>query len=103
VKSFYSERDATLWRRLLPADYGWLVCAMTAPGYVWSGGGLNAEHGSTNPDDVEVPIAFYGPGIRSQHIERRASTVDIGPTLAAFIGVIPTEPLDGRVLSEVAP
>jgi hypothetical protein len=27
-------------------------------------------------------------------------TVDIGPTLAALIGVRPTEPLDGMVLTE---
>lgn len=96
-----TDRDATLWRRLLPSDYGWLVCAMTAPGYVWSGGGLDAEHGSANPEDIAVPIAFYGQGIPAQRLERHASTVDIAPTLAALIGVTPTEPLDGRVLSEV--
>ncbi|HKW41076.1 MAG TPA: alkaline phosphatase family protein [Gemmatimonadales bacterium] len=96
-----SDRDATLWRRLLPSDYGWLVSAMTSPGYVWSGGGLDAEHGSANPEDIAVPIAFYGAGIRAQRIERRASTVDIAPTLAALIGVTPTEALDGHVLIEV--
>lgn len=96
-----SDREATLWRRLLPSDYGWLVCAMTAPGYVWSGGGPDAEHGSANPEDIAVPIAFYGAGIPAQRIEQPASTVDIAPTLAALIGVSPTEPVDGRVLTEV--
>ena len=86
---------------MIPPDYGWLFCAVTSPGYVWSAGGLDAEHGSTNPDDVTVPIAFYGEGIPAQRVERRVSTVDIAPTLAALLGVSPTEPLDGRVLHEV--
>jgi hypothetical protein len=59
------DADATLWRRLLPPDYGWLVCAATMPGYVWSGGGLDAEHGSANPEDIAVPIAFYGASGRT--------------------------------------
>jgi hypothetical protein len=96
-----SDWNATLWRHLLPPDYGWLLCAVTAPGYVWSAGGLDAEHGAAHPEDVAVPIVFYGPGIPAQRIERRVSTVDIGPTLAAFIAVAPTEPVDGRVLDEV--
>ncbi len=96
-----SDRGAELWRHLLPADYGWLVCAITAPGYVWSAGGLDAEHGSANPEDLAVPIAFYGAGIAARRVERRVSTVDIGPTLAALIGVAPTGPVDGAPLSEV--
>ena len=48
-----------------------------------------------------MPIAFWGPGIRAQRLARRVSTVDIGPTLAAFIGIAPTEPVDGHVLDEV--
>jgi hypothetical protein len=29
-----SDCNAELWRRLLPPDFGWLFCAVTAPGYV---------------------------------------------------------------------
>ena len=96
-----SDRGAELWRHMIPLDYGWLVCAVTAPGYVWSDGGLDAQHGSTNPEDVAVPIAFYGAGIMAQRIDRPVSTVDIAPTLAALLGVPPAEPLDGHVLREV--
>jgi len=34
-------------------------------------------------------------------VEGEARTVDIAPTLAALLGIQPTEPLDGRVLAEV--
>jgi predicted AlkP superfamily pyrophosphatase or phosphodiesterase len=97
-----ADSSAGLWRRLLPADLGWLLCGITAPGYVWSTGGVSAEHGGAHAEDIAVPIAFYGPGIRAQLIERPVSTVDIGPTLAALIGVKPTEAVDGHVLAEVA-
>ncbi len=96
-----TDRAATLWRHLIPTDYGWLFCALTKPGYVWSNGGLDAEHGSANPDDIAVPIAFYGRGIAARHIQRPVSTVDIAPTLAALLRVTPLEPLDGHVLPEV--
>jgi hypothetical protein len=96
-----SDWNAELWRRLIPADYGWLFCSSTAAGYVWSAGGLDAEHGAANPEDVAVPIAFYGPGIAAQRLARRVSTVDTGPTLAADLGIAPTEAVDGRVLAEM--
>jgi hypothetical protein len=96
-----ADRDARLWKRLIPAGYGWLLCATTAPGYIWSRGSLIAEHGGGDADDVSVPIAFLGPAIRARHIAAVARSVDIGPTLAALIGVQPTEPVDGVVLREV--
>jgi len=96
-----SDWNAELWRHLLPPDYGWLFCAATLEGYVWSAGQLGAEHGAGNLADVQVPIAFFGPGIPAQLVARPVSTVDIAPTLAALIGVRPTERLDGRVLHEV--
>ena len=96
-----SDRSAELWRRLLPSDYGWLFCAVTREGYVWSGGQLGAEHSSANQEDIEVPIAFFGRGIRARLVERAASTVDIAPTLAALLGVTPMDSLDGQVLRGV--
>ena len=90
-----------LWRRLLPPDFGWLICVSTRPGYIWSNGALGAEHGAGNPEDVEVPIAFLGPGIRAQHVARPVRSIDIAPTLARLLMVRPTEPLDGVVLPEV--
>ncbi len=82
-----------------PPDLGWLIGAVTAPGYVWSAG-FSAEYSGAHAEDIAVPIAFYGPGIPAQRLEP-VSTVDIGPTLATLIGVDPTEPIDGRVLPEV--
>jgi arylsulfatase A-like enzyme len=90
-----------LWRRLIPAGYGWLAAASVKPGFVWSSGSLGGEHGSSNAEDIEVPIAFFGTGVPVRRVDRPARTVDIGPTLAALLGVRPTEKLDGEVLAEV--
>jgi type I phosphodiesterase/nucleotide pyrophosphatase len=95
------DEAARLWRRLIPADYGWLVCALPKPGYVWSSGGLRAEHGGAHAEDINVPVVFLVPGATPQHPTRPVNTVDIAPTLAALLGLKPTEPLDGVVLPEV--
>jgi hypothetical protein len=79
--------EATLWRNQLPSGFGWLVAAVVEPGYVWSlPEWTHAQHGSTAPLDVAVPIAFLGPGIRPRRISRPVRTVDIAPTLAALLG-----------------
>jgi hypothetical protein len=98
------DREAALWRRTIPPGYGWLVCASLQPGFVWSPPDqLIAEHGSTALADIEVPIAFLGPGVRPATIHRPVRTVDIAPTLAALLGLRPSEPLDGEALSEILP
>jgi hypothetical protein len=97
-----SDPAAYLWRELLPPRFGWLVCASTRPGYIWSGGSLGGEHGAGNSEDEEVPIVFLGAGIPARLVERPVRTVDIAPTLARLLRVQPTEPLDGVVLPEVA-
>ncbi len=95
-----TDTDAMRWRRSIPPDFEWLAAASLAQGYIWSYSQFSTTHGTTNPDDVLVPIAFMGRGITPGRHER-ARTVDIGPTLAALIGVTPTEPVEGIVLPEV--
>jgi len=96
-----SDLDAARWRRSLPENFGWLVCASVAPGYIWTGEGGWTTHGTTNPDDASVPIIFMGPGIHPAIYPTAARTVDIAPTLAALLGLEPSQKLDGRVLTEV--
>ena len=93
-----SNVGAARWRRSLPADLPWLVAAVARPGYIWSGSPGSTTHGTGNPDDVDVPIVFMGPGVRAGFHPDTVSTVDIAPTLARELGVKPSEKLDGRVI-----
>ena len=54
----------------------------------------------SQPDDVTVPVIIAGPGVRGGIYRRPVPTTDIGPTLAAMLGIRPTRPLDGRPLPE---
>lgn len=89
---------ATRWRRSLPDNLDWLVCTVLAPGYIWSDGPGSTTHGTTNLDDVNVPIAFVGPGFKPGIYRDSVTTVDIAPTLAKLLGVKVGEKLDGRVI-----
>jgi hypothetical protein len=95
-----SDTGAVLWRRTIPDDLGWLLCATLEPGFVWSPGRVIAEHGTTNLDDQWVPVAFLGPGFVSRRFVEPVSTTDIAPTLAKVLRVRPTERLDGRALTQ---
>jgi arylsulfatase A-like enzyme len=100
--------DAMRWRRSIPPDFEWLAAASLAPGYIWSFVSAATTHGTTNADDVRVPILFMGRGITPGKYDRGRTatslpprTVDIAPTLAALIGVKPLEAVEGLVLPEV--
>jgi hypothetical protein len=45
-----------------------------------------------------VPIVLYGAPFRPGLYRDDARVVDIAPTLAAVLGIVPTERVDGRVL-----
>jgi hypothetical protein len=56
------------------------------------------SHGSPYLYDRAVPVLFAGPGVEPGVVRGRAAPVDVGPSLAALLGV-PTPPdLDGRAL-----
>jgi arylsulfatase A-like enzyme len=95
------DAEAGLWRRLVPSDFPWIAAGSLHPNFIWSTGTTSTTHGTTNPPDVVVPIAFMGPGITASRSARAARTIDIGPTLAALLGITPTEAVEGIVLPEV--
>ena len=93
--------DAMRWRRQLPADWSWLVAVCIDEHWIFGSGKSSTGHGTTNPDDVLVPLLFRVPGLPAARVERSARTVDIAPTLAALLGVKPLEKVEGVVLPEV--
>ena len=96
-----ADLNAMRWRHAIPKEIPWLVCGVLKPGYVWSPGRQIAEHGTMSDETVSVPIAFWGAGVVPHLSHDRPRTVDIAPTLAAFLGVKPSEALDGKVLPGV--
>jgi len=95
------DTDAMRWRRQIPPGFSWLVAVSVQPHWIFGGGTGSTGHGTTNPDDVQVPILFRIPGTGAARVERVVRTIDIAPTLAAVLGIPPTESLEGRVLPEV--
>lgn len=96
-----SEEGARLWKRTIPATQGWLIAGVAKPGWIWTNRPGWATHGTTNAPDMHVPIVFLAKGLAPARVARTATTEDIAPTLAALLGVKPTEPVDGSALPEV--
>jgi len=62
-----------------------------------------SAHGSPWTYDTHVPIIFAGPGIAPGRIARRVETVDVAPTIAAYLGTKPPSGALGRPLVEALP
>jgi predicted AlkP superfamily pyrophosphatase or phosphodiesterase len=62
-----------------------------------------SAHGSPWTYDTHVPIIFSGPGIEPGRIARRVETVDVAPTIAAYLGTKPPTGALGVPLPEVFP
>jgi predicted AlkP superfamily pyrophosphatase or phosphodiesterase len=97
-----SDPIAGRWRHTVPDDFGWLVAVTPYEGITWDSWTVGANHGTPWLADVQVPLLFWGGGIKPRTVTRTVRTVDIAPTVARLIGAPPTEPLDGVVLPEVA-
>lgn len=63
-------------------------------------GTIPATHGSPWDQDAHVPVIFYGPWVKPGRYTDFTRVVDMGPTLAAIVGVTPLERLDGVVLRQ---
>lgn len=60
-----------------------------------------STHGSPWQYDTYVPIVFAGIGLKAKTVDRRVNTIDIAPTLSAFIGIKPPSGSQGILLKEV--
>jgi len=83
----------------VPAD---LAITLTRYSY-WgapSPQGIPATHGSPYDQDAHVPVMFYGPWINPGRYTQFTRVVDMAPTLAAIVGVRPSEKIDGVVLTQ---
>ncbi len=87
---------ARRWSHQFPAAVRVELVVTLAPGSTW--GGNVGSHGSPHSYDSHVPLIIAGSGIRGGLFNDFVRTVDLAPTLAALVGVKPTEPLDGVVL-----
>jgi predicted AlkP superfamily pyrophosphatase or phosphodiesterase len=63
--------------------------------YLYNGTGLGTTHGSPYHYDSWVAMLFAGVGVEKARIDRRVATVDIAPTLAAWLGIAPPPHLHG--------
>ena len=59
-----------------------------------------ATHGMPHDPDAGVPVLFWGMGVVPGQYSDEVRTVDMAPTLAAILGVKPSEVLDGVVLKQ---
>lgn len=57
------------------------------------------SHGSPYSYDTDVPLLFFGAGVRPGLYERPAGTVDLAPTLATLLGLRLPADLDGHSLA----
>ncbi|RLD19958.1 MAG: hypothetical protein DRI69_07290 [Bacteroidetes bacterium] len=64
-------------------------------------GPTGSGHGSPYSYDTHVPVIFNVPGFKHAIIERKVSSVDLAPTLAALLGLKADKKVDGNVLTEM--
>ncbi|MCC6769603.1 MAG: alkaline phosphatase family protein [Gemmatimonadaceae bacterium] len=101
-----AKRDTTAdaisrrWLHMFPPDLPVMVVVTLKPFWTWTGV-RTANHGSPHDYDARVPVLFYGAGVRPGRTDDMVRVVDIAPTLAALIDIVPQERLDGRVLTRV--
>lgn len=59
-------------------------------------GGHDRSHGSDMPEDMTIPLFFYGKSFRAGEITGTLSLLDIAPTIAKMMGIDPEPEWEGR-------
>ena len=96
-----SDPIARRWSHQFPANAPVDLVVTLTPGSIW--GTIVATHGTPYEYDSNVPLIFFGAGVRPGRHAEFVRTVDLAPTLAEIAGVRPTERIDGVVLRTALP
>jgi predicted AlkP superfamily pyrophosphatase or phosphodiesterase len=80
------------------APGGPVRAVVTLDRFAYPAGARTATHGSPWELDAWVPVLFWGAPFKAGRYEQPVRVVDIAPTLAAVLGLTPSEALDGVVL-----
>jgi hypothetical protein len=94
------DKIARRWLNDIPVDFDAELTVTLKPYYYWFATRY-ATHGTPHDQDAHIPVLFMGPMFIPGKYEATIRSVDVAPTLAAALGLTPTEPLDGRVLPYV--
>ncbi len=93
------DKIARRWLHSVPPDLHAVLTVTLEPYFYWYTTRY-ATHGTPHDYDAHIPMLFMGPMFVPGTYTGPVRSVDIAPTLAAAIGIEPTEPVDGRVLTE---
>lgn len=61
-------------------------------------GGHDRSHGTTMPEDMVIPLFFFGEEFTQGEIERDISLLDIAPTIAKIMDIAPEDEWEGTSL-----
>lgn len=94
------DKIARRWHNSIPPDLG-IELAVTLEPYWYWGSGRGTTHGTPHDYDAGVPIIFAGAGVKPGRYQDTIRTIDIAPTLARLTGIVPTEAVDGSVVTQI--
>lgn len=93
------DKIARRWLHMFDAGGAAKMAVTLTPYSYWESTNY-ATHGMPHDPDAAVPVLFWGAGVRSGAYADEVRTVDMAPTLAAILGIKPTEALDGVILAK---
>ncbi|MGH0038218.1 MAG: alkaline phosphatase family protein [Myxococcota bacterium] len=93
-----TSETARLYRNSLDPERGGDLQFELAHGCLITPFSTGTTHGTPHAYDREVPLVFFGPGVRAGAAPGPARTVDLAPTLARWLGIPVPGDLDGRAL-----